>query len=208
MFTGITRGTFQVARVERAPDLLTFEVDLGSDLCAGLEPGASVSIDGVCQTVVSIDGGRVTFQAIRETLDRTTLASLAVGARVAVERSARVGDEVGGHDVSGHVIGTGEVVEVRREGNVCDLCVEVPRAWMRYILKKGFIAVDGSSLTVGEVDPEGRFSVHLIPETIRLTNLGARKVGDRVNIELDPRTVAIVDTVERILAERELGTRD
>jgi len=202
MYTGITRGTFEVVRVERRPDLLTYDVALGPALCAGLEPGASVAIDGVCQTVVAVDEGRATFQAIRETLDRTTLGGLERGVRVAVERSARVGDEVGGHDVAGHVIGTGEVVDARHEGDVCDLVIGVPRDWMRYILTKGFIAVDGSSLTVGEVDPAGRFSVHLIPETLRLTNLGDRKPGDRVNIELDARTVAIVDTVERVLAER------
>jgi riboflavin synthase len=86
---------------------------------------------------------------------------------------------------------------------VCYLEIAVPRHWVRYILAKGFIAVDGSSLTVGEVDPEGRFSVHLIPETLRLTNLGHKRVGDLVNIELDARTVAIVDTVERVLKERE-----
>ena len=203
MFTGITRGTFEITHIERAPDLLTYEVALGDELCAGLEPGASVSIDGVCQTVVSARDGRVTFEAIKETLDLTTLGDLEVGSRVAVERSARVGDEIGGHDVSGHVIGTGEVVEVHRDGNVCDLRIAVPRPWMRFILSKGFIAVDGSSLTVGEVDDSGRFAVHLIPETLRLTNLGEKVVGDRVNIELDARTVAIVESVERVMAQRE-----
>lgn len=202
MYTGITRGTFEVTRVERAPDLMTYEVDLGEALSAGLAPGASVSIDGVCQTVVALRDGRVTFQAIKETLDLTTLGSLTVGERVAVERSARVGDEIGGHDVAGHVVGTGEIVEALHRDNVCDLRIAVPSGWMRYILAKGFIAVDGSSLTVGEVEPAGRFSVHLIPETLRLTNLGTKQVGDRVNIELDSRTVAIVETVERILNER------
>ena len=202
MYTGITRGLFEVTRVERAPDLLVYEVDLGAELSAGLEPGASVSIDGVCQTVVRLDGTRVTIEAIRESLERTTLGELAVGARVSVERSARVGDELGGHDVAGHVIGTGEIVEVRREGNDVGLAIAVPATWMRYILPKGFVAVDGSSLTVGEVDPAGRFRIHLIPETLRRTRIGAKRVGERVNIELDPRTVAIVDTVERVLAER------
>jgi riboflavin synthase len=126
-----------------------------------------------------------------------------VGARVAVERSARVGDEIGGHVVSGHVIGTGEIVDAVHRDNVFDLRVSVPSHWMRCILAKGFVAVDGSSLTVGEVEPEGRFSVHLIPETLRLTNLGRKRVGDRVNVELDSRTVAIVETVERIMDERE-----
>ncbi|MAJ60778.1 MAG: hypothetical protein CBC48_12735 [bacterium TMED88] len=203
MFTGITRGTFEVTQLERAPDLLTFEVDLGKALSVGLEIGASVLIDGVCQTVTEIGGTRVRFQAIRETLDRTTLGDLVEGVQVSVERSARVGDEIGGHDVSGHVTGTGRVSQIRREGDVCDVRIGVPDAWMKYILFKGFIAVDGSSLTVGERSETGTFTVHLIPETLRLTQLGDKAVGDRVNIELDPRTVAIVDTVERVLAQRQ-----
>ena len=202
MYTGITRGTFEVTRVERKPGLLTYEVELSEALADGLEPGASVSIDGVCQTVVSRSGDRVSFDAIQETLDLTTLDSLEVGGTVAVERSTRVGDEIGGHDVAGHVIGTGEVTEVHHEGDVCDLRIRVPREWMNYIFKKGFIAVEGSSMTVGEIDPEGDFELHLIPETLRLTNLGKKAPGDRVNIELDARTVAIVDTVERVVEER------
>ncbi|MEQ9320471.1 MAG: riboflavin synthase subunit alpha, partial [Polyangiaceae bacterium] len=200
MFTGITRGTFEVVAVEREPGLLRYAVELG-DYGVDLEVGASVSIDGVCQTVVIREGTVVRFDAIQETLDKTTLGGLEVGARVSVERSARVGDEIGGHDVSGHVRGTGRVAEVRRDGHEVKLVVAVPPEWMKYILTKGFIAVDGSSLTVGETEDEGRFSVYLIPETLRLTNLGKKRIDDRVNIELDPRTVAIVDTVERVLAQ-------
>ena len=202
MFTGITRGTFEVTAIERRDDLLTYSVALSPKLAEGIEIGASVSIDGVCQTVVSIDGGELEFEAIRETLELTTLGDLQLGQKVAVERSCRVGDEIGGHDVAGHVIGTGRVEAVHRDGNVCDLRIAVPRAWMRYIFEKGFVAVDGASLTVGTTDADGAFDLHLIPETLRLTNLGERGVGDRVNIEPDARTVAIVDTVERILDER------
>lgn len=201
MFTGITRGTFPVVAVERAPDLLRFVVDVGT-YGEGLEVGASVSIDGVCQTVVALDGGRATFEAIRETLDKTTLSELEVGATVSAERSARVGDEIGGHEVSGHVTGTGTIVEAAKAGHEVDLCIGVPAKWMKYILHKGFVALDGSSLTVGERSDEGWFWVHLIPETLRITNLGRKPVGARVNVELDPKTVAIVDTVERVLAAR------
>jgi len=200
MYTGITRGLFPVVAVEREPALLRYDVDLGA-YADGLEPGASVSIDGVCQTVVHKAGGRVRFDAIAETLARTTLGSLAVGSKVSVERSARVGDELGGHDVAGHVIGTAEVIDVRRDGHDVALTLRVPADWMRYVQPKGFIAVDGSSLTVGQTTAES-FTIHLIPETLRLTNFGTRRVGDRVNIELDARTVAIVDTVERVVAER------
>jgi riboflavin synthase len=205
MYTGITRGTFKVVSVDRRPGLLSYQVELDATQVEGLVPGASVSIDGVCQTVVHVSGQRVCFDAIAETLARTTLDALEVGCKVAVERSAKVGDEIGGHDVAGHVIGTGRVSAIRREGSVCDLTISVPAEWMKYILPKGFIAVEGSSLTVGEVDATGSFSLHLIPETLRLTNLGDKQVGDRVNIELDARTVAIVDTVERVMEQRQGG---
>lgn len=203
MYTGITRGTFPVVRVQRELDLLRFSVGLSPELRDGLELGASVSIDGVCQTVVALAGTQVTFEAIRETLARTTLGELSEGALVSVERSARLGDEVGGHELAGHVLGTGTVITVESRGDVHRTRIGVPAGWMKYILPKGFIAVDGSSLTVGETDPGGGFDVHLIPETLRRTRLGSKRPGDRVNIELDARTVAIVDTVERVLAERE-----
>jgi riboflavin synthase len=207
MYTGITRGTFPVVRVQRAPDLLRFSVGLSPELRAGLELGASVSIDGVCQTVVALEGAHVAFEAMRETLDRTTLGGLSEGALVSVERSARIGDEIGGHELAGHVLGTGTVVSVESRGDVHRTRIGVPASWMKYILPKGFIAVDGSSLTVGETDPCGGFDIHLIPETLRRTRLGHKHPGDRVNIELDARTVAIVDTVERVLRERERPTR-
>jgi riboflavin synthase len=202
MFTGITRGTFPVTHVARATDLLRYKVELDDALIAGLVCGASVAIDGVCQTVTAIDGREVSFDAIRETLDRTTLGELVAGARVAVERSYRIGDELGGHEVAGHVTGTGRIASARHEGDLHVLRIAVPAAWMKYILPKGFIAVDGSSLTVGEADASGAFDVHLVPETLRLTNLGRKQPDERVNIELDARTVAIVDTVERVLASR------
>lgn len=205
MFTGITRGLFPVVRVDREPHLLRYWVDLGP-LAQGVELGASVAIDGVCQTAVAFEGDRVRFDAIRETLARTTLGRLEVGSLVSVERSVRVGDEIGGHDVSGHVIGTGEVVERRHDGHDVACRIRVPATWMRYVMPKGFIALDGSSLTVGETDPaDGSFWVHLIPETLTRTHFGRIEVGAKVNVELDPRTVAIVDTVERVLAARGLS---
>jgi riboflavin synthase len=204
MYTGITRGTFEVISVERRPGLLDYVVALPASMYEGLEIGASVSVDGVCQTVVELRSEGVRFEAIQETLDLTTLDTLEPGRRVAVERSSRVGDEIGGHDVAGHVTGTGRIVARTPVGEGLDLTVEVPVGWMKYILHKGFIAIDGSSLTVGDRDPgTGRFDLHLIPETLRLTNLGHKREGARVNVELDARTVAIVDTVERVLAERD-----
>jgi riboflavin synthase len=209
MYTGITRGTRRIVAVQPRAHGLRYEVDFGPELASGLEPGASVSIDGVCQTVVGIDSDRVAIDAIRESLERTTLDRLAVGRAVAVERSARAGDEIGGHEVWGHVAGTGVVCAVTTDPARRSLRIEGPAVWRPALLEKGFVAVDGSSLTVCdlEIDQERcRFTVNLIPETIRLTNLGDKRVGDRVNVELDARTMAIVETVERVLHERGLGT--
>jgi riboflavin synthase len=193
VFTGITRGVFPVTRVERATDFVRYAVELPPELLKGLTRGASVAIDGACQTVVAIESRNVTFEAVRETLEKTTLDALSVGRRVSVERSFKVGDELGGHELAGHVTGTGEIARVEHGENVHDVCVRVPAAWMKYISEKGFIGVDGSSLTIGAVDRRANtFMLHLIPETLRLTNFG----------ELDARTVTIVDTVERVVAER------
>lgn len=205
MFTGITRGIYPITNVERKPDLTTYVVELGAEMSRSLDRGASISIDGVCQTVTMISGHSVSMDAIRETLELSTLGTLEIDRKVAVERSARVGDEIGGHDIAGHVNGTGVISEVNHEGNVFVLRIEVPLAWMSAIFDKGFIAIDGSSLTVNDVLEErgsGSFAVHLIPETLRRTNLGDKQRGDRVNIELDARTIAIVRTVERVLQTR------
>ncbi|MEY4582126.1 MAG: hypothetical protein RL701_6829 [Pseudomonadota bacterium] len=202
MYTGITRGIFPVSRVEDHPGFTRFSVALNSALTRDIQTGASVAIDGVCCTVVEFTDTELSFDAMQETRSLTTLSELRVGRGVSVERSCRVGDELGGHDVFGHVIGTGVVTRVEAIGGQLDLTIQVPPAWMKFILHKGFIAVDGSSLTVGDVRREGTFDLHLIPETLRVTNFAARRVGDRVNVELDSRTVAIVETVERVLADR------
>jgi riboflavin synthase len=187
----------------QGPSLIDLRVELNADLIRGLEPGASVSIDGVCLTAVSLRQHSVLFQAVEETLRLTTLGNLRAGSSVSVERSLRAGDEIGGHEIAGHVIGTGSIAEAIPKGGGLDLRVQVPAEWMKFIFAKGFIAVDGSSLTVGDTDAQGSFWLHLIPETLRLTNFAKKRVGDRVNIELDARTVAIVNTVERVLAEQQ-----
>jgi riboflavin synthase len=205
MYTGITRGVFPVVDVEERRGAARLTVELTEALAAGVELGASISIDGVCLTASAIAGKRISFDAIDETRKLTTLGELKVGRSVSIERSARYGDELGGHDVYGHVVGTGRVLAREDLGAQLDLTVGVSPEWMKYILHKGFIALDGSSLTVDDVRAAGSFKVHLIPETVRLTNFGQKQVGDRINVELDPKTVAIVDTVERVLSERYTG---
>ena len=196
MFTGIVSGTAPILRIAEGDGIRKITVDLG-DFSDGLETGASVSLDGVCMTVVSMDSGEVTFDAISETLDRTTLSDRAEGDRLNVERSMRLGDELGGHILSGHVMGTAEIIESRTVGEGLDLLISIPEGCSPFILEKGFIAVDGMSLTVGKCD-EGSFGLHIIPETLRITTLDKKVVGDRVNIEIDSRTQAVVETMVRM----------
>jgi len=196
VFTGIVSGTAPILRIAEGEGIRKITVDLG-DFSDGLETGASVSLDGVCMTVVSMDSGEVTFDAISETLDRTTLSDRSEGDRLNFERSLRLGDELGGHILSGHVIGTAEIIESRTVGEGLDLLISIPDGCSPFILEKGFIAVDGMSLTVGKCD-EGSFGLHIIPETLRITTLDRKVVGDRVNIEIDSRTQAIVETMLRM----------
>ena len=202
MYSGITKGLFPVVKVEKHADVLNYTVRLSKELSANLCLGDSVAVDGVCQTVVSIVEDDIYFQAIPETLSKTTLHKLTVNSLVSIERSLRFGDEMGGHEVAGHVFGTAIISQILRTGDSATVVIHCNPSWMKYILPKGFIAVDGSSLTVGETDAQqGLFVLHLIPETLRLTNFGNKKVGDLVNIEFDYKTKTIVDTVERVMQQ-------
>lgn len=200
MYSGITQGLYEVVELAKKPGLITYTVNLSTELSKALKLGDSVAIDGVCQSLVQLVGTYASFQAIQETLDKTTLNELHPGRYVSVERSLRWGDEVGGHEISGHVFGTGIIHQKISENDNTTLIIKCDSTWMKYILPKGFIAVDGSSLTVGKTDSdEGLFYLHLIPETLKLTNFSKKQTQDRVNIEFDHRTKTIVDTVERIL---------
>jgi riboflavin synthase len=182
---------------------MRYALSVPSELQTGLQSGASIAVLGVCQTVVAINGNEIIFEAIEETLKCTTLSSLHKGQWVNFERSAKMGDEIGGHPLAGHVLGTATIksidypsAEQRTLRIACD-----PK-WMKNIFPKGFIALNGASLTVGETDPQGFLTVHLIPETLKRTTFGAALVGDQINVEIDSQTQAIVATVERILAEK------
>ncbi|OBX35866.1 riboflavin synthase [Halomonas elongata] len=208
MFTGIVQGTAEVVAIEEAEDFRTHVLRLPEALRQGLVIGASVAHNGACLTVTSIDGERVGFDLMRETLRLTNLGDLELGDRVNIERAARFGDEIGGHAMSGHVMGMAELVEIEETPNNRRLWFAPPERLGRFLFDKGYIGVDGASLTIGEVRDGGaghgvRFCVDLIPETLARTVLGERGVGDRVNIEIDPQTQAIVETVERVLADRD-----
>ncbi len=203
MYSGITQGLYKVVDLAKKPGLIHYTVNLSNELSKALKPGDSVAIDGVCQSLVQLAGTHASFQAIQETLDKTTLNELHVGRYVSVERSLRWGDEVGGHEISGHIFGTGTIHQKIVENDNLTLVIQCDSSWMKYILPKGFIALDGSSLTVGKTQyDEGLFYLHLIPETLRLTNFSKKQINDRVNIEFDHKTKTIVDTVERILSHR------
>ena len=201
MFTGIVQGTAEVVGIADKEQFRTHWVRMPEELSEGLQPGASVAHNGCCLTVTAIDGERIAFDLMQETLRVTNLGELRVGDAVNVERAARFGDEIGGHQMSGHIICTAKVTRVVESENNYQVRFRMPAELMRYVFTKGYIGINGISLTIGEV--EGReFDVNLIPETLSRTNIGSRQPGDRVNIEIDPQTQAIVDTVERVLASR------
>ncbi|GMH35140.1 hypothetical protein BSKO_03008 [Bryopsis sp. KO-2023] len=201
LFTGIVQGTATVKAIEESQDFKSLEVEFPGGVVDAVSIGSSVALNGTCLTVTKQQGNVLGFDVIVETLRATNLGDLTEGEQVNFERAARLGDEIGGHNVSGHIHCTAKITEVQQTENNKRLSFEVPSQWMKYILPKGYIGVDGCSLTIGEVEGNS-FSVYLIPETLRATVFGGRKVGDSVNIEIETQTQAIVDTVERVLAVR------
>lgn len=202
MFTGIVQGRASVRSAHTSDGIMRLVVDLPRGRGEGLQTGASVSVAGVCLTAVEIHGDTVAFDVIDETLSRTSLGALKAGDAVNVERAARFGDEIGGHNVSGHIWGMARVTEVEHTEANLRIRMLPPKELGKYIFEKGYIGLDGASLTIGEVQADGAFDVHLIPETTRLTTFDRVKPGSPVNVEIDAQTQAVVDTVERVLAKR------
>ena len=201
MYTGIVSGTFPVKEITRQEGMSTFSIELNERHLDGLEIGASVGIEGVCMTVTKIAANLAYFDASMETLRLTTLGRLNEGDLVNIERSAKAGAEVGGHPISGHIDGMAEVVNVERPQNNCVITIQIPEDYIKYVFNKGFIALNGCSLTVSDLDKkQGRFNVWLIPETLRLTTFVNSKVGDPVNFEIDRQTQIMVDTIREAMA--------
>jgi len=198
MFTGIIQGVASVVMTSQGESISKVSIQLPET--KKLQIGASVSIDGVCLTVTSINDSIVDFDIIEETLLRTTLGELEAGSQVNFERALRFGDELGGHLLSGHVMSAGLIHSIKENGEGKDISIIAPPSLQKYIIEKGFVAIDGISLTIGVVQ-SNIFTLHLIPETLRMTTLGGKSEGDAVNIEIDSNTQTIVSTVERILAE-------
>jgi riboflavin synthase len=195
MFTGLVREVGTVVSVA-GDDTVRLELDAPATAAASAI-GDSVAIDGVCLTVVAVDDGRLAFDAVPETLDRTSLGSLGHGARVNLEPALRAGDALGGHYVQGHVDGVASVAGVEPEGDGKRLWFTPPAELLRYVVEKGSITIQGVSLTVAAVSDDG-FAVALIPHTLEATTLGALAPDDRVNIEVD----VLAKYVERLITQR------
>jgi riboflavin synthase len=184
MFTGIVEATGRVARVEPRGGDVRLLIDAGAFDLRDVAIGDSISVSGACLTAVAIENGMLAFDVSTETLSRTSIGALGIGARVNLEKALRLSDRLGGHLVSGHVDGIGSVVAIQADARSQRWTFELPAELARYAAPKGSIAIDGVSLTINEVDGN-RFGVSLIPHTIGVTTLGDRKIGDPVNIEVD-----------------------
>jgi riboflavin synthase len=199
MFTGIVQGIRKITVVEDIEGRRRLRIKL-EDLSENLRQGASVAVNGVCLTVVRFEKDWAEFDIIQESLNKSNLGNLKVGDFADIERACAFGDEVGGHSVTGHVDCIGIIEEVRNTPNNCDLVINCGKKWMAYLIPKGWIAIDGASLTVVEVGHDF-FSISLIPETLAQTVLGKTTKGDSVNLEFDHTTKVIVRTVEKMLPE-------
>lgn len=204
MFTGIVQGVARVVQLTDRPGLRSFRLVFPAEFARDLAIGASVACDGVCLTVTALHGDdQADFDVMQQSLALTTLGTLREGSRLNVERAARDGAEIGGHPLSGHVDFTATLAGVRCPENNHVLRIQVPEPWMRYVFAKGYIAINGASLTVAEADRrEGWFEVWLIPETLRMTTFGDKQPGDALNIEIERSTQVFVDTVRDALEER------
>ena len=195
MFTGIIEELGHVVTLEPYPDALRLTIT-GPLVTSDATPGDSISVNGCCLTVVTLDGPAFTADLMQETLDKTSLGSLAPGSPVNLERPVTATSRLGGHIVQGHVDGTGHVVSRKPSEHWDTVTFSLPVALARYVVPKGSIAVDGTSLTVVHVDDDaGTFTVGLIPETLTRTTLGLRQAGDLVNLEVD----IIAKYVERLV---------
>ncbi len=183
MFTGIIRERGRVAAVERASDAIRLDVD-APETAAHVAVGDSVAVNGVCLTAVAVGDGRLAFDAVPETIRRSSLGRLEAGDDVNVEPALRVGDPLGGHYVQGHVDGVGTVRSVTAAGEDVVVWVDAAPELRRYLVEKGSVTVEGVSLTVAGVDDAG-FSVALIPHTLAVTTLERLAAGDQVNLEVD-----------------------
>ena len=206
MFQGLVEQTVKIHSITAKTGLRRFSFSFSVELVRGLKIGGSISIEGVCLTATNIDEQFVSVDIMLETLNKTTLGSFNAGDAVNIERAAKFGDEIGGHTLSGHIDTTAKIIKIEQPENNYIFTFLVDSEWRRYIFSKGYISINGASLTVTDFNKsEGTFKTYLIPETLRRTTFAHKRIGDFVNVEIDRQTQVIVETVERVL-ERNTST--
>ncbi|NNH34393.1 riboflavin synthase subunit alpha [Acinetobacter sp. NIPH 2377] len=201
MYTGIVQGLEKIIEIKKGDGFITIVVSNQQHFFADVFIGASVAINGVCLTVTTIDAAlnQIHFDISDVTLALTTLKNLKAGDAVNIERSAKVGAENGGHNLYGHIEGTALIKQLQQRGETFHIDLQIPDGNIKYFFLKGFIGLNGCSLTINRVDRQAsEISIDLIPETLRLTTWKDVKVGDEVNYEIDQMTRTLVDTLENI----------
>ena len=198
MFTGIVETVGTIEKLEQQDDIWILEIAVDDDFSNDLKQGASVSVNGICLTFIDTSSNLLRFDVVNETYDRTNLAFLKRGNLVNLERSLSFGDEIGGHLVSGHIHCVGKVVKQQCKNNSTDLLIALENIDTSYLFEKGYIAINGCSLTLGEIEGSS-FYLQLIPETLNVTNLSEVSEGDYLNIEFEQSTVTTVETVKKLL---------
>ena len=198
MFSGIVQEAGKVIGFVKEKDIYNLSIECSSEFISDLKKGASISVDGVCLTVKDENPEILRFDLVEETIKRTNFQNIKTGDNVNLERSLKMGDEIGGHPVSGHIQGISKVISIDKRDQSWDVKFSVESFMHDYMLHKGYVAINGCSLTVGEVSNES-FMIHLIPETLSITNLFQLEQDSVVNIELDQNTIIIADTVKKYL---------
>ena len=201
MFSGIVQTVGKIESIKDKNHIKTIRIETHGNYLEDIAIGQSVSIDGVCLSLVKKNNEYCEFEAVEETVNRTTLGSYKQGSKVNLEKSLKFGDTVGGHFVSGHIHTRGRIVEVELIGESKNILVEIEEKWIKYLTEKGYISVNGASITIGKVS-KNTFYVHLIPETLKTTNLDQLIYDNYVNLEFDQATIAIVDTTERLINQK------
>lgn len=201
MFSGIVQTVGKIESIKDKNHIKTIRIETYGDYLEDIAIGQSVSVDGVCLSLVKKNNEYCEFEAVEETINRTTLGSYKQGSKVNLEKSLKFGDTVGGHFVSGHIHTRGRIVEVELVGESKNILVEIEEKWIKYLTEKGYISVNGASITIGKVS-KNTFYVHLIPETLKTTNLDELIYDNYVNLEFDQATIAIVDTTERLINQK------
>lgn len=187
----------QVSSLKLKDGLLTYSIKVSKDFLEGLALGESVAVNGICQSVTKMDGCDISFDAIKETLDVTNLQFLSEGDLVNLEKSLMMKDRISGHISAGHIGCMGQILTRKEDQGQIVLKISCPSPWIQYMLPKGFVTIEGISLTIGHVDETG-LEVYLIPDTLERTTLSDKQVGDYLNIEVDHMTQAVFEAVKKI----------